>query len=147
NIFVSKAAAFEVQNVTGLVHDYNIVSSFEGATASAHESTFASASLFMDAVAGDLRLANFASPMAVDRGVALLGGAQAPATDVLGGARPTGASFDIGAYESGATNPGGASGSGGSPITPGAGGIPAAGGHSAIGGAGGAGSGGRSAIG
>jgi parallel beta-helix repeat protein len=122
NIFVSKAAAFEVQSVNGLVHDYNVISSFDGATASAHESTFASATLFLDAVAGDLRLSDLASPIAIDHGVAILGGAQAPAMDVLGGARPTGAAFDIGAYESGTMSPGGAAGAGGSPSAGGAGG-------------------------
>jgi hypothetical protein len=31
NIFISKAAAFEIQSVTGLMHDYNIVSGWDGA--------------------------------------------------------------------------------------------------------------------
>ena len=30
NIFIAKSAAFEVQTVTGLMHDYNIVSGFDG---------------------------------------------------------------------------------------------------------------------
>ena len=55
NIFVSQAAAFEVQTVTGLMHDYNLVSSYTGTTASAHEATPANfAALFVDAVGVDL---------------------------------------------------------------------------------------------
>jgi hypothetical protein len=108
NIFVSKAAAFEVQPVTGLKHDHNVVSSYSGTTASAHESTPAGnlpAALFVDAAGGDLRLAPLKPPVAVDRGIARFGGRAAPATDVRGAPRPAGAGFDIGAYESGSTAP------------------------------------------
>src|SRR5215471_5231182 len=50
NILISQAAAFEVQTVTGLQHDYNLVSSYTGTTASAHEAKPAdAAALFMDA--------------------------------------------------------------------------------------------------
>ncbi|MFI5077865.1 MAG: right-handed parallel beta-helix repeat-containing protein, partial [Vicinamibacteria bacterium] len=71
NIFVSQAAAFEVQTVTGLMHDYNLVSSYTGSSAAAHESTPASAAaLFVDAAGGDLRLAALTPPVAVDQGIA-----------------------------------------------------------------------------
>jgi parallel beta helix pectate lyase-like protein len=119
NIIVSQAAAFEVQTVTGLMHDYNLVSSYAGATASAHESTPAdAAALFVDAAGGDLRLAALTPPLAVDRGTASFGGMPAPAADVLGAPRPAGAGYDIGAYEFGSVAPpvggaGGAVGSGG----------------------------------
>ena len=118
NILVSQAAAFEVQAVTGLMHDYNIVSSYTGTTASAHESTPANAAaLFVNAAGGDLRLAALTPPVAVDKGIASLGGMAAPTTDVLGAPRPAGAGYDIGAYEFGSTAPptgtGGAAGSGG----------------------------------
>ncbi|HEY7372513.1 MAG TPA: right-handed parallel beta-helix repeat-containing protein, partial [Polyangia bacterium] len=119
NILVSQAAAFEVQAVTGLMHDYNLVSSYDGTTAASHEATPANAAaLFADATGGDLRLADLTPALAVDKGVAIFGGMAAPATDVLGAPRPAGAAFDIGAYEFGAVVPptgsGGAGGGGGS---------------------------------
>jgi hypothetical protein len=110
NIFVSQAAAFEVQAVTGLKHDYNIVSSYAGATASAQESTPANAAtLFVDAAGGDLRLAALTPPVAVDKGTARFGGMAAPTADVRGAPRPAGAGYDIGAYEFGSVggSPGG----------------------------------------
>jgi Right handed beta helix region len=118
NIFVSQAAAFEVQAVTGLMHDYNIVSSYTGTTASAHESTPTNvAALFVNAANGDLRLAAVTPAVAVDKGIASLGGKAAPTADVLGAPRPAGAGYDIGAYEFGSVAPptgtGGATGSGG----------------------------------
>jgi len=118
NILVSQATAFEVASVTGLMHDYNIVSSYTGTTASAHESTPANvAALFVNAASGDLRLAAVTPPVAVDKGIASLGGKAAPTADVLGAARPVGAGYDIGAYEFGSVAPttgtGGATGSGG----------------------------------
>jgi hypothetical protein len=123
NIFVSQAAAFEVQAVTGLMHDYNLVSSYTGATASAHESTPANAAaLFVDAASGDLRLVAQTPPVAVDKGIASLGGMAAPTTDVLGAPRPAGAGYDIGAYEFGSGGNGGQGGgtgaTGGAPGTP-----------------------------
>src|SRR5262249_8479926 len=102
NIFVSQAAAFEVQAVTGLMHDYNPVSSSTGPPASAHEATPANfAALFVDAAGGDLHLAALTPPVAVDQGAAAFGGMSAPTTDVAGAPRPVGAGFDIGAYEFG----------------------------------------------
>ena len=115
NIIVARSSALEVQKVTGLMHDYNLISTYSGATASAHEATPpAAASLFMDAANGDYRLASGASA-AIDKGVASFGGASAPTFDVSGAPRPAGAAVDIGAYEVGATTtgPGGASGTGG----------------------------------
>ena len=118
NIFVSQAAAFEVQTVTGLMHDYNLVSSYTGTTAAAHEATpAAAAALFVDAAGGDLRLADLTPAVAVDQGTASFGGMSAPATDLLGAPRPVGAGYDVGAYEFGSIAPpagaGGAVGSGG----------------------------------
>ena len=109
------------------MHDYNIVSSYTGTTASAHESTPANAAaLFVDAAGGDLRLAAVTPPVAVDKGVATLGGKAAPTTDVLGAPRPAGAGYDIGAYEFGSVAPptgaGGAAGSGGAGGSSGTGG-------------------------
>jgi parallel beta-helix repeat protein len=122
NIFISKAAAFEIQSVTGLMHDYNIVSGYDGGSASTHESTPANAaSLFVDATTGLLQLAPGSA--AIDIGVASYGGRTAPATDVLGGVRPAGTAYDLGAYEYGASQPvtGGTGGTSGS--TGGTGGI------------------------
>jgi MYXO-CTERM domain-containing protein len=128
NIFVSQAAAFEVQTVTGLMHDYNLVSSYTGATASPHESTPANAAaLFVDATAGDLHLAALTPAVAVDHGTPTFGGMPAPTTDLPGAPRPAGAGYDIGAYEFGSVAPpvggaGGASGAAGSGATSGTGG-------------------------
>jgi hypothetical protein len=119
NIFISQATGLEVQTVTGLQHDYNLVSSYDGATASAHESTPANAAaLFANAAGGDLRLAAPTPAVAIDKGTAAFGGMAAPTVDLLGAPRPAGAGYDIGAYEYGSVAPptggnGGSSGSGG----------------------------------
>jgi hypothetical protein len=134
NVFYAQAAGLEIQTVTGLVHDYNLISSYTGGTASAHESNPAAATLFVDAAGGDLR--PLAAAPEVDTGIASLSGMAAPATDVLGAARPAGAGFDIGAYEYGATPP--PTGAGGGAGNAGGGGNPGGGG-SAGAGAGGAG--------
>ena len=121
NIFIAKSAAFEVQTVTGLMHDYNIVSGFDGGSAAAHESTITvanAASLFAGASTGNLLLA--AGSAAIDKGIASYGGGTAPAADVLGAARPAGAADDLGAYEYGSAPP--ATGTGGSAATGGRGG-------------------------
>jgi len=111
NILVAQAAAFEVQAVSGLMHDYNLVSSYSGTTAAAHEATPSSfASLFAGAAGGDLHLAVVTPPVAVDQGAATFAGMAAPATDVAGASRPFGAGFDIGAYEYGSTPPAGTGG-------------------------------------
>ena len=122
-LFAPQSTGMEIQTVTGLVHDYNFVSSYTGGAATAHESNPAAATLFVSAATGDLRLV--ATAAAVDHGIASMAGAMAPATDVLGAVRPAGAAIDIGAYElGGLTLPGtggtqgggagGATGSGGS---------------------------------
>jgi len=146
NILVAQGTAFEVQAVTGLVHDYNLVSSYSGTSASAHEAKPANfASLFADAAMGDLHLASSAAA-AIDQGASTLGGMAAPGTDVAGGMRPVGAGFDIGAYELGSmpsTGTGGAGGRGGNGGDGGrgGGGAPGGSGGSNTGGSGGRGSG------
>jgi MYXO-CTERM domain-containing protein len=143
NIFIAKSAAFEIQSVKMLMHDYNIVSGFDGGSASAHESTVTTANaaaLFAGASTGDLQLASGSA--AIDKGIASYGGASAPTTDVLGAARPAGAADDLGAYESGSTPP--ATGTGGTGNTTGTGGTTGAagsGGTTATGGSGGKGGG------
>lgn len=104
NILISKAAGMEIQDVTGLVHDYNFVSSYDGGSAAAHEAKPDPATLFADAAAGKLTLA--ASSPALNAGVATLGGKSAPTVDIEGKARPAGTAHDRGAYE---TGPGGGS--------------------------------------
>ena len=47
----------EIQVVTGLIDDYNLVSGYTGGAPTAHESTPAPATLFVSAATGDLRLA------------------------------------------------------------------------------------------
>jgi parallel beta-helix repeat protein len=104
NIFIAKSAAFEIQSVTGLMHDYNIVSGWDGGSASAHEwavTTASAASLFPSAGAANLQLAPGST--AIDTGVASYDGISAATTDVLGMARPAGAGYDLGAYEYGST--------------------------------------------
>lgn len=78
-------------------HDYNIVSSYVGASASAHESSATAAQLFVNAGANDFHLAA-ASP-ALNSGVATFNGKNAPANDIENNARPSGAAFDRGSYE------------------------------------------------
>jgi MYXO-CTERM domain-containing protein len=123
NIGYAQATGLEIQTVTGLVHDYNLVSSYTGGAASAHESNPAASALFVGPTTGDLGLLPTAA--AVDHGVATLGGASAPATDILGAPRPAGAAIDIGAYEQGAIAPGGIGGASGA-----SGGHPGSGGSS-----------------
>jgi parallel beta-helix repeat protein len=106
NILIAPSPAFEVQAVTGLVHDYNLVSSYAGTTASTHEATPPdAAALFVDAAGGDLRLAARAPALAVDKGIAGFGGMPAPAIDLIGAPRPAGAGYDMGAYEQGSVAP------------------------------------------
>ena len=149
NILLSPAVGLEVQSVTGLMHDYNILSSSTGTTAAAHEATpNSAAALFVDAAGGDLHLAALTPPVAVDRGAATFAGMAAPTTDVAGAARPAGAGYDIGAYELGSSGPpdggadgGGTGGRGGASGGTGGGGAGGRGGAS--GGTGGGGAGGR----
>ncbi len=112
-LLAPQSTGMEIQTVTGLVHDYNLVSSYTGGAATAHESNPAPATLFVSAATGDLRLV--ATAAAVDHGITSMAGVMAPATDVLGAARPAGAAIDIGAYELGAVTlpgTGGANGGG-----------------------------------
>jgi hypothetical protein len=102
NILISKAVGMEIQDVTGLVHDYNFVSSYDGGSASAHEAKPEPATLFTDVATGKLTLAA-ASP-ALNAGVATLGGKSAPTVDIEGKARPSGGAHDRGCFE---TGPGG----------------------------------------
>ncbi len=124
-LFAPQSVGMEIQTVTGLIHDYNLVSSYSGGAAGAHESNPVPATLFVGAATGDLRLA--AGAVAVDHGVATMAGVMAPAIDLLGAARPAGTAIDIGAYElGGVTLPGtggvpgggtgGATGAGGAPV-------------------------------
>ncbi len=133
NIFIADATGMEIQGVSGLLHDYNIVSDYDGGSAAAHESAVSvanAASLFADASQGNLQLVSASG--AVDKGVDSYGGAVAPSTDLLGGGRPAGASYDVGAYEYGATPP--VTGAGGMGVGGGGGGAGVLGGGGAMGG-------------
>ena len=101
NVFFSKGTGLEIQSVTGLVHDYNAVSSYSGGSASAHEVDPTAGQMFANAAGNDLHGAS----ALVDRGTATLGGASAPSTDLEGKTRPQGAAYDIGCYEQGAGGP------------------------------------------
>jgi len=120
--------------------------SCSGGAASAHETRPDPATLFLGAASGDLQL--LATAPAVGAGVASFGGADAPATDVLGAPRPFGGTFDIGAYEQGATAPpsgaGGLTGGVGGGASGGGGGNGAGGAGRGAGGNGGGGSSGGS---
>ena len=145
NILVcAQSTGMEIQTVTGLVHDYNFVSSYTGGAATAHESNPAAATLFVSAATGDLRLV--ATAAAVDHGIATLAGGMAPATDVLGAVRPAGAAIDIGAYEDGAAGSG-AAGGGGSAGRAGSTGSTGAGGSGGKGAGGATGTGGSKSAG
>jgi MYXO-CTERM domain-containing protein len=103
NILYAQGAGLEIQTVTGLVHDYNFISSYSGGAASAHEAMPAAATLFAD-VAGRM-LALAAASAALDTGIASLGGKNAPAVDIEGKPRPQGAGIDRGCYETGKGGP------------------------------------------
>lgn len=99
NILIS-GIGIDVGVVSGFTHDYNVVSSYSGAAATAHEKNATAAALFV-APGSNFRLA--ANSPALNAGVAAFGGANAPATDIENAARPAGAAFDIGCFESGAS--------------------------------------------
>jgi parallel beta-helix repeat protein len=87
----------EVQTVTGLVHDYNLISRLSGSTLAAHESSPAGSGLFAGISTADFRLS--ANSAALNAGIATLSGKTAPQTDLLGNSRPVGSAFDLGCYE------------------------------------------------
>jgi MYXO-CTERM domain-containing protein len=117
NILYAKAMGLEIQTVTGLVHDYNFISTVVGGTANAHEAAPDPVTLFSDVAGRQLTLA--ATSPALDSGVATLGGKSAPKVDRNGQVRPQGAGFDRGASEGAGTGipvtppDGGAAGTGG----------------------------------
>src|SRR5579884_2830422 len=53
NVFSSAGPGMEIQGVTGLVHDFNTVSSYSGGSAGPHETTPDPAQMFVNAAAGD----------------------------------------------------------------------------------------------
>jgi parallel beta-helix repeat protein len=103
NILYAKAIGLEIQTVTGLVHDYNFISSALGGAASTHEATPNPNTLFADLTGRMLALAA-ASP-ALDSGIASLGGKTAPTVDIEGKARPQGGGTDRGCFETGKGGP------------------------------------------
>ena len=110
NVFWSAASGMEIGSVNGLVHDYNAVSSYVGGSAGSHEITPAPTQLFASVSTNDYH----AGPALVGGGVATLGGATVPATDLDGDARPQQGSVDIGCYQHqsvGSSSPDGGSGS------------------------------------
>ena len=96
-LYSGSGAGLEVQTVTGLVHDYNLVSKYDGATASSHESSPAESGLFANISSSDYKLSGNSG--ALNSGIATLSGKSAPSTDILGNPRPAGAAFDRGCYE------------------------------------------------
>jgi parallel beta-helix repeat protein len=101
NVFWSSAAGMEVGAVHGLVHDYNVVSSYSGGSASTHEPTTDSMRLFVDPKADDYH----GGPALLGQGTGSLAGISSPALDLSGNARPQGGSYDIGCYQHGGTTP------------------------------------------
>lgn len=96
NILYSKYG-IEIDAATGTQHDYNLVKNIDGGSLSAHESSPAPSTLFINLAGNDYHLAA-ASP-ALNKGVSTFGGKNAPAVDIEGITRPQGATFDIGCYE------------------------------------------------
>jgi hypothetical protein len=142
-LYSGSGAGLEVLTQTGLLHDYNLISSFDGTTASPHESSPQASSIFAAPLNDDYTLAP-GSP-AWDQGASSFGGKTAPTTDIHGSPRPSGTGHDIGAFEmgsAGAPGAGGTTGSGGAQAT---GGSAGSGGNLATGGA--AGNGGNPATG
>lgn len=99
-LYAGSGAGLEIQTVSGLMHDYNLVASFDGGSASAHESSPSAATIFASIAGSDYQLATASA--AREAGVAMFGGKNAPTIDLLGGARPVGV-IDIGCYEAGAS--------------------------------------------
>ncbi len=99
NVFWSAASGMEIGTVNNLSHDYNVVSSYSGGTASAHESSPPAAQLFVNAASSDYH----PGAALIGQGMATYGGATAPGTDLEGNARPQTGACDIGCYEHGGT--------------------------------------------
>ncbi len=99
-LYAGSGAGLEIQTVSGLQHDYNLVSNYDGGSASAHESAPNATTLFVSIAGSDFQLA--AGSAALNQGIASLGGKAAPGIDLVDGARPVGV-IDIGCYESGAS--------------------------------------------
>jgi MYXO-CTERM domain-containing protein len=95
NVFWSAASGMEIGSVNGLDHDYNVVSSYSGGSASAHETSADPTRLFVDAAASDYH----PGPALVGQGAANLGGVSAPSVDLAGNARPQAGGYDVGCYE------------------------------------------------
>lgn len=97
NVLYSGSDGLEVQTVTGLVHDYNLVSSYAGSSANTHESSPAPSGLFVN-LAGE----DFHPQVAlVDHGIGTLSGRNAPSFDLEARSRSAGSGYDIGCYEQG----------------------------------------------
>jgi len=97
NVFWSASTGMEIGSVNNFTHDYNIVSSYSGGSAGAHESSADPSQLFVNAGASDYH----PGPALVAKGVASFGGGTAPAVDLDGKARPQAGVCDIGCYEHG----------------------------------------------
>jgi parallel beta-helix repeat protein len=97
-------AAFEVGNVIGLQHDYNIVGRFggsaphfSGTTASGNEISPAPEIIFADVTNANFTL--IPGCPAVDSGTNVFNSLPAPLKDILGNLRPQAGGFDMGCYE------------------------------------------------
>lgn len=125
----------------GLVCDYNILTSMPHAVTldddssyltfaqwqalgfDAHSATNTQANLFTDAAAGNFHLKSGCP--AINVGIGVLSGKNAPAADLQGNARPAESLFDLGAFEFGSTGGGGGGGEAAAPqITSGPGATP-----------------------
>lgn len=104
NILLS-SKGIEAAAVSGFAHDYNIVSSFVGATKAAHETIVSlsnASALFKNAAGNDFHLSP--TSLAREKGVASFAGRSAMPGDLEGNFRPAGAAFDIGCYEDTSAN-------------------------------------------
>jgi parallel beta-helix repeat protein len=95
NVFWSASSGMEIGTVNGLVHDYNVVSSYVGGSAGAHESTPDVSLLFVSASNDDYR----PGPALIGQGTGTLSGVSVPPLDLHGNARPQDGTFDIGCLE------------------------------------------------
>lgn len=99
NILLS-GKGIDAGTVIGFSHDYNVVSSFVGATKAAHETVVSlvnAASLFANLAGANFHL----SPTSAAResGTATFNSKSAPPNDLEGQVRPAGVAFDRGCYE------------------------------------------------